>query len=434
MQTTRESSSKHSESDSEIGKDSTDKVIRSTVVSYSIPITDISRPDHDRYLSVEEAPTIYGKHNSCALKSTLFVRFRLDVYEVDAVTQVITFSLKLFFKWVEPITPEVADRAEHNTHKQQAIYEDIEASQLEWTPTFFFKNLMEKTDIAEHYSICRASGTVIGVFEYVLKIREILELQRFPFDRQLLKLDVYCKCPLQQWMVDPDAPEPPFVLQEATCAGFYNPMWKLERYESHLFNSVNMHHQLSIRLFASRNPIFYVVNFGLVNFLIIVLSMTTTAVPNQLFAERASITMTLLLTSIAFKFVITSYVPPTKYMTLLDQYMIIGLFVLGAVTFENYLVSFEPRDEAAKVDQVVCSLIFTSWALFHVFIFVAARNKWLLKDWATVVKEDDMDQTFSVGSPMKQQPHPQQSIKMRKQVSGQHWKRTPDASPIAHMV
>ena len=118
---------------------------------------------------------------------------------------------------------------------------------------------------------------------------------------------------------------------------------------------------------------FYLVNFCSVVLLIGLFALSVVAIAFDDFGGRTSITMTLLLTLVAFKFVMTTYVPPTSYLTLLDTYMILAIGVLALIIGENFIVATLPS--VASYDEFLVDSIFYSvmagvWILFHVFIAV----------------------------------------------------------------
>ncbi len=58
-----------------------------------------------------------------------------------------------------------------------------------------------------------------------------------------------------------------------------------------------------------------------------ILNVSVRGVPPDEFADRMSITMTLLLTSVAFKLVTSEWVPKIAYQTLLDYYNLLCIMV-----------------------------------------------------------------------------------------------------------
>ena len=61
---------------------------------------------------------------------------------------------------------------------------------------------------------------------------------------------------------------------------------------------------------------------------------STCGVPLVELADRQGISLTLMLTAVAFKFVMSSYVPPTSYLTYMDKYMLLAFVYLTLTVVE----------------------------------------------------------------------------------------------------
>ncbi len=94
-----------------------------------------------------------------------------------------------------------------------------------------------------------------------------------------------------------------------------------------------------IQLSIQRSSFYYCVNFGTIMFLIVCCAISASTINYTNFSNRIDVAINLLLTTVAFKFVMASYVPPTSYLTLLDKYMLLAIVILCLIVCENYLVS-----------------------------------------------------------------------------------------------
>merc|ERR1719310_1783428 len=74
-------------------------------------------------------------------------------------------------------------------------------------------------------------------------------------------------------------------------------------------------------------------------FIIATLSLGVFVVPIEKYPERMSIILVLMLTSVAFKFVVGEDLPKTPYFTTLDLYMAFCFLFMTVVTLENTLVA-----------------------------------------------------------------------------------------------
>ena len=84
-------------------------------------------------------------------------------------------------------------------------------------------------------------------------------------------------------------------------------------------NQGNDEPDLSLALYMRRKPDFYLYNIVFPTFIIILCAFGTSIVPLENFSDRTSITLTLLLTIVAFKFISISWIPSIPYLTLLDK-------------------------------------------------------------------------------------------------------------------
>ena len=115
---------------------------------------------------------------------------------------------------------------------------------------------------------------------------------------------------------------------------------------------------------AKRNYTFFIVNVMVVITLIITLSWTSMLIhPDQL-DERLSVTLTLLLTAVAFKFVVVESLPKLSYLTYLDMFLFSALFYLVVVIAESAIVATIPDDETrVNVDRALCIGLAIFWVV-----------------------------------------------------------------------
>merc|ERR1711988_175507 len=93
------------------------------------------------------------------------------------------------------------------------------------------------------------------------------------------------------------------------------------------------------RLLVRRKWYYYFYNIMLVMGLISFMSFSVIAIPVDEFADRAGITLTLLLTGVAFKFIVGGKVPAVPYITILEKYINWNIFFLIAIFVENFLTA-----------------------------------------------------------------------------------------------
>lgn len=119
---------------------------------------------------------------------------------------------------------------------------------------------------------------------------------------------------------------------------------------------------------------------------IVILSFTSYAIPIDDLADRLQVQVTLLLTTMTFKFILSDTLPSVPYLTTMDRYVISGLLTLAVqgigfcVSFvldeeETFLFhNFHVRDVSFKIDMIFLAVIFAYQAYVHVGVLIAFRR------------------------------------------------------------
>lgn len=115
----------------------------------------------------------------------------------------------------------------------------------------------------------------------------------------------------------------------------------------------------------SRISLFYVVNFFLITFLVVIASISCTIIHFTDFASRSSITFTVLLTIISFKFIMANYTPTINYLVCVCmQYVDLFFWRL----FCSAYMSTSTQFELLLTVIFVCASIYctdVAWLLQH---------------------------------------------------------------------
>merc|ERR1711933_88038 len=112
-------------------------------------------------------------------------------------------------------------------------------------------------------------------------------------------------------------------------------------------------------------------------------------------ADRLSISVTLMLTAVAFKYVITEQLPKVNYLTVMDYYLLEGFIMLTLLIAENAFVgieSWKPIETEKTRDQIdnMMTYIFAIvWGITHIWWMIVIcsptfmRIPWdKLDEWA----------------------------------------------------
>ena len=104
--------------------------------------------------------------------------------------------------------------------------------------------------------------------------------------------------------------------------------------------------------------------------------------------------MTLLLTMVAFKFVLVNWVPVVPYLTYLDKYNLFSILMLMVVTLENFIVAYDTRidyEDKENFDRWFFVILFLLWVIIHILIYFGSDSKrlWFTNAWKRVEDEDN---------------------------------------------
>ena len=90
---------------------------------------------------------------------------------------------------------------------------------------------------------------------------------------------------------------------------------------------------------VTRKPGYYVWNVLMPMLFISAISLGAFEAPREEVPDRLSVSMTMLLTAVAFKLQISASTPQIGYLTLLDKYVLYCFFLIAGVCLENILAT-----------------------------------------------------------------------------------------------
>ena len=99
------------------------------------------------------------------------------------------------------------------------------------------------------------------------------------------------------------------------------------------------YHSFELKLRVCRLPFFYLSNLVLPLLLLVSLTGCVFVLPPEEVGDRLSVSLTLLLTVVAYKLVVASSLPAVAYLTWLDRYSLAALLMLVVTVAENALAA-----------------------------------------------------------------------------------------------
>ncbi|CAE7576124.1 unnamed protein product [Symbiodinium sp. CCMP2456] len=197
---------------------------------------------------------------------------------------------------------------------------------LDWS----FMNAVEEAKImmqSRHIEYFSARGAHV---KYKAKFNglfsERLELNAMPFDRQLLRIQVVAEVPIYRLRFVPvywtagllkTVKQRQFeqIPREWRVDGGWLPRLEVLREEGASSRS-----RFDIHVYLERNPTFYLYNLCLLLSLFTLLTAIGFSVDVGSVSDRLSVHLTLLLTTVAYKYVVTTWLPVKSYLTRLDKF------------------------------------------------------------------------------------------------------------------
>ena len=316
--------------------------------------------------------------NSAHLRGEIKVGFKINVLSISALDNVgQTFVCEFVLRG------RTLNAAKLKTAAGEPVTVD------NWEPRIRILNMLESSIWGMH-----ASDGGDGELEFKWRIcgtfGERMELESFPFDCQKLQLDISSAIPAHK-QDDPSAKLLTFCNWEDRAEGSAA-VQRRNFTQSNVFElgaKVTMKQTLSdvsestsntvrpvlrVALTAQRKPLYFFWNIMLPMALIEALAYGSFAVPREDVADRLSVSLTMVLTAVAFKQIIAAELPNVSYLTLLDIFVLASFASTCLVAFENIVVgqvASSPEGDAMLADvdnilSIVFPAVFAARLLLHV--------------------------------------------------------------------
>lgn len=298
----------------------------------------------------------------------------ISVGDIDTVGQQFKCDFYMSATWSEP-------------QLQGRSPDDIRWSN-EWHPRIVFFNAVEIEKMEINHKLFYEEGNKIpyAMQSYRIKgsFRENLELWNFPLDYQQLTITLMSDWTDKLVEFEKDLRKPDTLRPETFTA---DQEWHLCRNVvteststvSSEGSSANDYPLYHIKCHVKRKNGYYLWNIVMIIFLISLLSFCSFSVEISSPSDRLSVTLTLLLTAVAFKFVVSQSLPTISYLTLLDKYVLCGLLFLGCMAIENAVAAALILDSAAqkKFDRICLYVGIGCFVCIHVvfFAFVIVKSR-----------------------------------------------------------
>lgn len=133
--------------------------------------------------------------------------------------------------------------------------------------------------------------------------------------------------------------------------------------------------RVSLRCKVERAHMYFFWNAVVPFFLICVLVFVTFLFEPDDLSGRLSVSLALLLTAVAFKFVVASSLPLVEYLTLIDRYFLLGILLIFVVSVENAIVralDLYESEYTVLVDRLFLYISGGIWLVGHLVALLVA--------------------------------------------------------------
>jgi hypothetical protein len=264
------------------------------------------------------------------------------------------------------------DAAEYGYDRK--IYEEhaaeIELEQI-WWPDIEIENSSHGRQTENLELIIFSDGTVEYEEKFVAMIHVDFDLKKFPFDEQILEIDIESFAWNHQDLVlvpnDKRIGFDPHYSSEEWSIDAISSEVKLEQE----IRSDEAFSEFIYRIHAVRHSQFYLMKIAPM-LLIIMLSWSVFWMEGEAASGRMGRSFIALLTVVAFHRVLSSFLPRLSYPTLLDGIVFVGYIYASIAIVENVMVHLRTRrdgaEQALKLDRLFQWLVPTSYVLVNIVL------------------------------------------------------------------
>eukprot|EP00440_Ansanella_granifera_P007936 gb/GFBE01008584.1/.p1 GENE.gb/GFBE01008584.1/~~gb/GFBE01008584.1/.p1 ORF type:complete len:412 (+),score=78.02 gb/GFBE01008584.1/:1-1236(+) len=145
-----------------------------------------------------------------------------------------------------------------------------------------------------------------------------------------------------------------------------------ENYLEDVFQVVKVH------VYALRHARFYIVNIMVPMFVFVLFAATSFCVPREEVADRLSVSLMLVLVSVAFRFTVPTPLPPIGYFSLLDWHTANCNAFITLIVAENAVAGklFGPDARSDKSEGMLCGIILGVFVLLDGMLSAVIFCRW----------------------------------------------------------
>jgi len=277
----------------------------------------------------------------------------VELTKVDEVTNTFTIEGFMDLVWCDPRMAFEAENGEEHggkillKEKAQTLLDEI------WWPAVTFANQVNARNIENQELVLLSDGTIEYKEKFSAELEAHYDLKEFPFDRQKLEIEIESFA----WHDD----ELIFKMNEEKI-GFSNDFeiaeWHIENVESKIESVKDLQDRATFSEFLMEIEVvrkydYYLWKIIIPLILLVIISWSVFWMIGDKLVDRMSISMTGILTIVAYQFIISDILPRVSYFTFMDTFLSISFLIMLLSVFENIIVNnLDLVEESAKAQKL----------------------------------------------------------------------------------
>jgi len=302
---------------------------------------------------------IFGSVVSPNPAGPVIVDLGLHIVELTQVDEVInTFTIEGFMDlvWCDPRMAYEAENEEELgekillKEKAQALLNEI------WWPAVTIANQVNARNIENQELVILSDGTIEYKEKFSAELEAHYDLKEFPFDRQKLEIEIESFAWHDDVLI--------FKMNEEKIGfstDFEIAEWHIENVESKIESVKDIQDRATFSEFLMEIEVvrkydYYLWKIIIPLILLVMISWSVFWMIGDKLVDRMSISMTGILTIVAYQFIISDILPRVSYFTFMDTFLSISFLIMLLSVFENIIVNnldlVEESAQAQKLDML----------------------------------------------------------------------------------
>jgi len=300
--------------------------------------------------------------------------YLVDITSLDETRNTYTVEMDVFVTWNDP---ELAfDAAVEGAARK--VYTGSEVAGLRdslWQAQIFPTNPVGQFSAGGRKLVVYPDGKAELTGRVTATLRARLDYRRFPFDTQILPIELESfPWNRNEVQLTPDPEHSGFDQLTALSE------WKvvdlgIEQYEKERVRDVVPFSDLCFNITVQRDAGFYLWKIFLTVIIIVALTWVVFWMTGEGLGRRAGVSSSGILTVIAYQFVTTSSLPRVSYLTVADKVMILSVVMIAATMVESLLVDGLTHTNPARKLRIdrACRVLFPASFMLALLV-LALRN------------------------------------------------------------